>query len=260
MGGTNDPNNLVKLSAREHFLCHKLLQKCTTGQHHHKLTFAINMMMNTRNVNVTSRLYEKIRMGFSQSMKVLWASSDFRERMSNKMKERWADDKYREHMITQSKDWWTKARKLDRSKQTKELWKNEEYRQRTVERIQEVARRPDVIAKKTHIGANNGMYGKTHTTEVKELLSKNAIERFKGKSYEELYGTDKANQLKQLRSKQQRKRRKNNPANGGKNSNAKRVSIKGIEFDASSEAADYFSRSRQTISTWLKTLDDCFFL
>lgn len=32
LGGTNDPDNIVKLTAKEHFICHLLLTKMTTGK------------------------------------------------------------------------------------------------------------------------------------------------------------------------------------------------------------------------------------
>jgi len=49
-------------------------------------------------------------------------------------------------------------------------------------------------------GEGNGMFGKTHTDEVKAVLAEEAIARFKGKSYEDLYGKEKAEQLKRKRS------------------------------------------------------------
>jgi hypothetical protein len=49
-------------------------------------------------------------------------------------------------------------------------------------------------------GESNGMFGKTHTNEVKKSLGLKATKRFKGKTYEELYGTEKSNQLKKIRS------------------------------------------------------------
>jgi hypothetical protein len=49
-------------------------------------------------------------------------------------------------------------------------------------------------------GAANGMFRKTHTNKVKSLLGEKAIKQFKGKSYEELYGKEKADKLKKLRS------------------------------------------------------------
>ena len=38
--GNDEQNNLVKLTAREHFIAHWLLTKMTTGQARHKMVFA----------------------------------------------------------------------------------------------------------------------------------------------------------------------------------------------------------------------------
>lgn len=40
IGGSNDPSNLVELTAKEHYICHRLLTKMTTGEHKRKMTFA----------------------------------------------------------------------------------------------------------------------------------------------------------------------------------------------------------------------------
>ena len=63
-------------------------------------------------------------------------------------------------------------------------------------------------------GILNGMFGKTHSKEVCENASKMATKRFKGKSYEQLYGLEKSNQLKKLRSEKSKGKNnlgKNNP-------------------------------------------------
>jgi hypothetical protein len=62
-------------------------------------------------------------------------------------------------------------------------------------------------------GKLNGMYGKTHTKEVKKILSEKA-KKNKGKSYEEIYGVKKAEKLKQIRSeafKGKNNTKENNP-------------------------------------------------
>lgn len=41
LGGTNDKSNLVKLTAREHFICHWLLTKMVTGPAYYKLEKAL---------------------------------------------------------------------------------------------------------------------------------------------------------------------------------------------------------------------------
>ena len=40
-GGTNLKSNLVSVSAREHYLLHRLLVKCTKGQQHYKMAHAL---------------------------------------------------------------------------------------------------------------------------------------------------------------------------------------------------------------------------
>lgn len=69
----------------------------------------------------------------------------------------------------------------------------------------------------------NGMWGKTHTPEVRAKLALNPVINFKGKTYEELYGKEKAQQLKQQRSKTTKHFRDSNPnyGKGATNPNAK---------------------------------------
>lgn len=67
LGGSNDKDNLVYLSCREHFLCHWLLLKITEGENHHKMRYAL-MGMRAENehqeryhTKLTARIYEKYR-------------------------------------------------------------------------------------------------------------------------------------------------------------------------------------------------------
>ncbi len=63
-GGNNSKNNLVVLTAREHYICHWLLIKMTNGVYYHKMASAFWRMVNTKNtdrfnhVKITSRVYE----------------------------------------------------------------------------------------------------------------------------------------------------------------------------------------------------------
>lgn len=54
-GGSNNSKNLVILTAREHFICHRLLIKMTSGVPRQKMCFAVNMMMNVKNKHQTNR-------------------------------------------------------------------------------------------------------------------------------------------------------------------------------------------------------------
>ena len=67
LGGSNDKDNLVYLSCREHLLCHWLLVKITEGESYHKMVYAL-MGMRAENEHhdryhtvFTARVYEKYR-------------------------------------------------------------------------------------------------------------------------------------------------------------------------------------------------------
>jgi hypothetical protein len=61
VGGSNDQYNIAKLTAREHFICHALLTKFTSGQLKHKMIYAFNMMgasNNNQERYMNSRIFE----------------------------------------------------------------------------------------------------------------------------------------------------------------------------------------------------------
>jgi hypothetical protein len=74
LGGSNDKENLVELTAREHFLCHMLL--CEIYPNETKLTQALWLMTIGKNKHNTlysysfsSRIYEKIKLEFIKTIK-----------------------------------------------------------------------------------------------------------------------------------------------------------------------------------------------
>ena len=68
----HDPNNIVALTAREHFIAHRLLAKWYKdkyGCNNRYYSVAINavLMFTTRkNIKITSRIYEKIKIEFAK--------------------------------------------------------------------------------------------------------------------------------------------------------------------------------------------------
>ena len=83
MGGTNAKSNIVKLTAREHFICHWLLTKMTTGDYKNKMTYAHWRMVNTKNSNrhiVTSKTYEFARLEFDKINRGRIASEETRQK------------------------------------------------------------------------------------------------------------------------------------------------------------------------------------
>lgn len=67
LGGSNDKENLVELTAREHFICHWLLIKMTEGIDRSKMLYALNGMkagnkfQERYHTKITARVYEKYR-------------------------------------------------------------------------------------------------------------------------------------------------------------------------------------------------------
>lgn len=57
MGGDNSSDNLVDLTAREHFVCHKLLVRMTQGESRGKMAFALVLMSGKRG----SKIYSSTR-------------------------------------------------------------------------------------------------------------------------------------------------------------------------------------------------------
>ena len=70
-GGDNSKDNLVALTAREHFVCHLLLTKMTEGDARNKMLSAVFYLTGRgkakerNNVIKTSRLYQKLKEDFS---------------------------------------------------------------------------------------------------------------------------------------------------------------------------------------------------
>jgi hypothetical protein len=86
LGGDNYPENIVKLTAREHFICHKLL--CSIYPKNASLIGAHWLMANKvssiheRTYRVGSREYSRLRIEYAEIMKNRKISTETRNRMS----------------------------------------------------------------------------------------------------------------------------------------------------------------------------------
>ena len=66
LGGEDTAENLVHLTAREHFICHWLLTKFTIGEARDKMIYALRMMRANKsgkryNSKITARVYENLK-------------------------------------------------------------------------------------------------------------------------------------------------------------------------------------------------------
>ena len=74
LGGSNDKENIVKLTAREHFICHLLLTKMVEGANKSKMYQAAWMMASSTSKTqqrhkVNNRMYERLRTEMSKIKK-----------------------------------------------------------------------------------------------------------------------------------------------------------------------------------------------
>jgi hypothetical protein len=240
LGGTNQKENLAKLTPREHFICHLLLMKMTEGLEKRKMSFAIKMMIaksskHARDFKITSKMYEIIKTANATAMKELWADPEMKLKASIRSKNLWKNDQFRERLISLMTERNNNSDYLNRlSLSQKKRWADPAERKKQSEKQLLVAKEnPEIGKKKARPGNLNGMYGKTHSDQVKLEQSQRSKDLFKDKTYEEIHGVEKAIQLKKQRSESMRSIRKLRPGNGADNSNSKKYHLidpNGIEY------------------------------
>lgn len=204
LGGSDEDGNIVLLSAREHFICHYLLTKFTTGKQKSKMIFAFRMMLASPQSNryINSRLYEKSKRDHAFEMSSLHkgkiVSEETRERMSEAAKGRISPFKGKTHSnetkkilsnkakghkrntqevvekIVESRKWYTHSeetkQKISDSNKGKTVIHTEETKQKISDKMK--GRIPVWLKGKT--AHNNGV---PHTEETKKKISDRAKNR-----------------------------------------------------------------------------------
>lgn len=117
IGGTNQKNNLIKLTAREHYVCHLLLTKMTSGDDQQKMRYALFMISNVKNIGKgrytpSSKLYEYSRLITISARTSYWTD----ERRAEKAKQAKANPRtFTEEQLAEyrergkNKEWTQKA-------------------------------------------------------------------------------------------------------------------------------------------------------
>lgn len=173
-GNPDDSHNLVELTPREHYVCHKLLVRMTTGVAQRKMISALWRMANSRKEHnfITSREYQSIRElavnNIKLTLKELWLNPEFRarqiERLSNqdrrtKIRNKMAEIRNRPEI------------KQKQSEINKSLWSNAEYKAKRLLVLAEVNRRPE--KRKAQSLANKNLWTEekrqTHIDKMKEI-------------------------------------------------------------------------------------------
>lgn len=103
LNGSNDPSNLVELTAREHFICHLLLPKMLNGIEKRNMTFAIWSMLNRDHSKqrsrhkVNSHTYQRLKIQVAKASSELHkgkiVSEETKQKISAKAKGRTSPNK-----------------------------------------------------------------------------------------------------------------------------------------------------------------------
>lgn len=120
LGGSNDKDNLVDLTAREHFICHWLLVKMTEGEDKGKMLYALNGMraenkyQQRYQTKITARVYEKYRIehakNHSNNMKGRAAWNKGRKLAGEELQAQLERTRNRKQMSPETKAKWLAAR------------------------------------------------------------------------------------------------------------------------------------------------------
>jgi hypothetical protein len=201
LGGSNEKSNLAVLTAKEHFVCHLLLTKMTTGAEYHKMVCAATRMATSSKNHIRykpgARTYQTLKEKFAKEQSIQ-SSGMIRTPESNAKRSATLSGRI------------TYIRTKETNAKLKETKRNN----------------PQIPWNK----------GKTTS--------------FKGKTYEEMYGLEKATKLKKIRSVQLAGKPKSDSTKklwstnrkgktcGGLNSNACPITIDGIRYDCKASACE----------------------
>lgn len=157
--GTDDDSNIVKLTAREHFVCHLLLTKMVTGHYQDLMKFAVGKFIQTapgQQRAFTSWEYKKIRETISQVRTGKSHTDDTKKKMSDKAKGR-----------------------IPWNKGIKQGPHSEESNKRRSTTLQGRTRSEEFCQKVSEgkKGHNAGMTGKKHSEETLQKMRQAALNR-----------------------------------------------------------------------------------
>lgn len=103
LGGTDCKDNLVRLTAREHSLCHLMLVRMTEGTAKKKMAYAANATLKCRRfgqVKISTRMYEKAKADYADARRGVPRSETTKARLSKAHQGKKLSDEHRRSIGT----------------------------------------------------------------------------------------------------------------------------------------------------------------
>lgn len=198
---TNDhiKENLVKLTAREHYIAHALLWKMKfPGIYGSKMSYAFNTFISMRNrkghtYKINSRIYEAFRIDYAKmlSKKMKGTGNHFYGKKHSEETRRIIGEKSKQKVFPSGKDHPCWGKKINVSEEgmkrriaaIKAFWDDPVKREKQLKVMEEVNKRPEVIAKRKL--ATDKLRGVKRDPDI---IEKGAAKR-RGKKAEELFSS-----------------------------------------------------------------------
>lgn len=171
LGGSDETDNLVNLTAREHFVCHWLLVKMTSGKENHQMLNALRMMRAEKqgqqryDTKITARVYASIKQEYAELQSKQFSGK------GNGFYGKTHTDEARKRISEANKG---RVQPLDEKEKQKAAWAAR--REQGVKRALYSNEYKEERSKK-YSGEGNPNFGKTHSEETLAKMSAKAIGR-----------------------------------------------------------------------------------
>lgn len=166
LSGTNEKDNLVLLTPREHFICHLLLTKMTIDIDRIKMIYALRRLANS-NIILNSRQYDTVRNLHISVLKSTPKSESHKRKISESNKGRKLTEAHKDKL---------RRPKSEEHKEKMRQPKTNKENMGKYERTKEIIKKMSDSHIGLQVGDKNPMFGRTHSEEVKKTHS----ERMKG--------------------------------------------------------------------------------
>jgi hypothetical protein len=177
MGGSNEPENLTKLTAREHFIAHWLLARIYSDNK--GILYSFWMMCNmsghrNRTYTFSSRVYEEARDSFCQTHSVLMKDKMFRYYDDPDIK-RLHSEKVKHSLSLKGEEYLEK-----RSKWSKKLWEDPVYKEKQSAKSKKMWERQDY---RENYSKARAKLTDAQVKEIKKLLEEGIAQNKISKMY-----------------------------------------------------------------------------
>lgn len=126
LGGTDNNENLIHLTLREHFVAHLLLSKMFIGKDKSKMRFASRQMFHS--YIPSSRIYEMVKRDANLAMRALWKDPEWKTKIIEERKIRLSDPKERERMSERMVEVWQRPEYVEKHRESmNSVWTNKDW-------------------------------------------------------------------------------------------------------------------------------------